>query len=502
MTALGATDRGTSVDVLRLVSSGPAALLIVLVAVVQQSLAHANADNSWLITVAEQVSRGAIAYSDIQESNPPLAFLVYMPAVLLSRFIGFRPEAWTVVEILALLAAVMALSARILRTGGALTAVEAPLWRNAALFVFLIAPQFGFAEREHFAALFCLPVVAAAIARASGGAVGLGPAIAAGLCASLAVGLKPYFAVGIVTAALALVVVRRAPRLLFAPEFLVGVAGYLAYLGLVALYFPRFYSDMMPLGFEVYAPARLGLAAMLAMPSFLGHALLLAALVYTGQRIGFGARAPVLMAVAAGFLLIFVYQGKGWFNHAYPATVFAMFATLALWRDRIKADGAAAFARYCVLPVFVCAPVFAAPVMAMPGAEEYPGLVAAIRTHAPLHPRLAALAEQLDIGHPAVRLVDGAWVGRRNAIWVNNCVQHILETTKVDPARRARLEEFARQDRILFAEDVASGRPDVILVESATLRAWAGKQPELAHVLDGFRKAATASEVEVWVRAN
>ncbi len=370
MTAPAASERAAPVDVLRLVSSGPAALLIVFVAVVQQSLAHANADNSWLITVADQVSRGAIAYADIQESNPPLAFLVYMPAVLLSRLVGFRPEAWTVVEILALLALVMALSARILRAGGALTDEEAPLWRNAALFVFLIAPQFGFAEREHFAALFCLPVVAAAVVRASGGGVGVGAAIAAGLCSSLAVGLKPYFAVGIVTAAVALVAMRRSPRLLFAPEFLVGAAGYLVYLGLVALYFPRFYSDMMPLGFEVYAPARLGLAAMLAMPSFLGHALLLAALVYTGQKIGFGARAPVLMAVAAGFLLIFVYQGKGWFNHAYPATVFAMFAALALWRDRIETDGAAAFARYCVVPVFVCAPVFAAPVMALPGAEE------------------------------------------------------------------------------------------------------------------------------------
>ncbi len=57
-------------------------------------------------------------------------------------------------------------------------------------------------------------------------------------------------------------------------------------------------------------------------------------------------------------------------------------------------------------------------------------------------------------------------------------------------------------ERVLFAEDIARGRPDVILVESATLRAWAGKQPELAHVLDGFRKAAVASEIEVWTRGS
>lgn len=488
-------------DLLRILSGGPVAALIVAAAVLQQSLAHMDADNSWLITVAEQVSKGAIAYDDIQESNPPLAFLVYMPAVYAARILGFRPEAWVVVEILCLTFASMAICARILRQGGALAADETSLWRNAALFVFLIAPQFGFAEREHFAALFCAPLVAAAIVRAGAGNVGLLLALLAGFGGGLALCLKPYFAAGIGAAALASAMQRRAPRLLFAPEYLATAIVFLAYLGVVAVVFPRFYEIMMPLGVEVYAPARRGLVEMLTMLPFLAHAGLLAGLVYAGTRIGFGPRAPVLIAVSAGFLFTYVFQGKGWFNHAYPATVFAVFATLAMWRDRAQHADAAAFAKYCVLPVFVCAPFFAGPSMALPGAEEYPGLVAAIRANAPERPRIAVLAEQLDVGHPAVRLVDGTWVGRRNAIWVNNCVQHILATTQVDPQKKARLEEFARLDRVILAEDVARGRPDVILVESAALRGWAGRQKELAGLLDGYRKAAEAGGVEIWSRA-
>jgi hypothetical protein len=488
-------------DLVRILSGAPVAAAIVVFALVQQALAHANADNSWLITVAEMVRKGAVAYSDIQESNPPLAFLVYMPAVLASHAFGMRPEAWTVIEILALTFGSIALSGRILRAGGALSDEEAPLWRNAALFVFLIAPQFGFAEREHFAALFAAPIVAAAVSRAGGGQVALWAALLAGLGGGAALCLKPYFAAGVGAAALALAVSRRSPRMLFAPEYLATAVVFLGYLGLVSIFFPRFYSVMMPLGVEVYAPARHSAVEMLTMLPFLAHAGLLAALVFAGQRIGFGFRAPVLIAVAAGFLLTYLYQGKGWFNHAYPVTAFALFATLALWRDRIETPGAREFALYCVVPAFVCAPFFAAPVMALPGAEEYPGLAAAIRANAPAHPRLAVLAEQLDIGHPVVRLVDGVWVGRRNAIWVNNCVTHILETSNVEPARRDRLKEFARQDRALLAEDIAQGRPDVILVESAQLRAWAGKQPELAHVLDDYRKVAVASEIEVWTRA-
>ena len=105
-------------DLLRILSGAPAAAIIVALAVLQQSLAHMDADNSWLITVAQQVSEGAVAYDDIQESNPPLAFLVYMPAVHAARILGFRPEAWVVVEILLLTFASMGLSGRILRRGG------------------------------------------------------------------------------------------------------------------------------------------------------------------------------------------------------------------------------------------------------------------------------------------------------------------------------------------------------------------------------------------------
>ena len=134
-------------DLVRILSGAPVAIAIVALALVQQSLVHLDGDDSWLITVAEKVSRGAVAYSDIQESNPPLAFLLYMPAVLLARVTPLRAEAWTVIEILVCLAGSLGLSARILRVGGALGDEERAFWRNAALFVFLLCPQFGFAQR-------------------------------------------------------------------------------------------------------------------------------------------------------------------------------------------------------------------------------------------------------------------------------------------------------------------------------------------------------------------
>jgi hypothetical protein len=43
-----------------------------------------NGDTSWLITVVERLRAGQRAYVDVMETNPPMAFLIYWPAVALA----------------------------------------------------------------------------------------------------------------------------------------------------------------------------------------------------------------------------------------------------------------------------------------------------------------------------------------------------------------------------------------------------------------------------------
>ena len=66
----------------------------------QQAIGELNCDVSWFITFAERVLDGATAYRDISDPNPPAAFLLYMPAVLVARALGVRVEAATVVAAL------------------------------------------------------------------------------------------------------------------------------------------------------------------------------------------------------------------------------------------------------------------------------------------------------------------------------------------------------------------------------------------------------------------
>ena len=69
-----------------------AAPVLCATAALQQSLGHHNADNSWLISVAEQWLGGAKPYVDVLETNPPGAFLIYAPAAALAGLLGLRSE--------------------------------------------------------------------------------------------------------------------------------------------------------------------------------------------------------------------------------------------------------------------------------------------------------------------------------------------------------------------------------------------------------------------------
>ena len=486
-------------DTERFAASKAVSVGIAILAIGQQAVGHLNGDVSWFITFAEQVLGGARAYVDVSDPNPPAAFLLYMPAAIVAAATGMRVEAATVAELLGLVAASLLFTARILRPVLAERPEDAGLLRNAALWVLLVAPGFGFAEREHAALLFVLPLLAVFAMRAEGRTVAVPLASIAGAVGGLALAFKPHYGLAIGFAATAMACARRSPKLLFTPE-LCAVAGVAALYGLtIFLRFPNYVTDVLPLALEVYAPARNSLLTVVVTPLFAANVALLAIVTVFARRVGAQPRVFVVVAGSVGFLVTFVLQAKGWFNHAYPGLALAVLAAVVLYVERRdRSEAIARFGRLCVVPALVCLPFFAAVTMNLPGAEEHPGLTAAVRAVAPANPRVAALAEQLDFGHPLVRQVDGTWVGRQNALWITNCVDRILATTDRDDARRAKLLGYARQDREAFAADVAAGRPDVLVVENAGLRRWAEGQPELAGVFSAYRHVADAGDVEVW----
>lgn len=511
--------------------------VIVALAIAQQAAGHLNGDDSWFILFAERVLNGAKAYVDISDPNPPAGFLVYMPAVLLARATGLSAEFWTVVETFLFTFLSFELCGAILSRAGLIAREEAGLARNAALWVLLFAVGFAFAEREHFALIAFLPFAAAMLARSDEGlsldrsalksygaratqaldAVAAITAervsrergagfvwlqILAGLCGGVTLCFKPYFALPLATVVLFAMVRRRSIAPLFAVENFAAAVVAIAYALVVWLRYPDYVWSVATVAMEVYAPARYGLLEVVASPPFVFSGILLAGVAIGMRFIGFGPRATLLAVASAAFFATYVIQAKNWFNHAYPGEALGVLALVALALGRLKAAGeeAARFGRIAVIPALIVAPFLCAAQLNMPGAEEYPGLTAAVQANAPARPRIAALAHQLDVGHPLTRRIDGAWVMRRNALWVDNCVRQILATKKVDDETRTRLLEYAADERREVGEDIAKGQPDVILIETPQLREWALKKTEFSGLLDGFAKKAQVGDIEVWAR--
>ena len=307
----------------------------------------------------------------------------------------------------------------------------------------LVAPGFGFAEREHAAVIAVLPMLAVLAMRAEGRPVAVALALLAGAGGGVVLAFKPHYGLAIGLAALVAVVARRGVVRVIGPEFIATAAVSGLYLAALFALFPNYVRDVLPVALHVYAAARNDLGTVIPTPLFAGTVGMLVVVLVAARRLAAPARVAVIAGASAGFLITFVIQAKGWFNHAYPGLALAVLAGCVLLTARPAADARTArLRRLFVMPALICVPFFGAVGMNVPGAEEYPGLAAALRAHAPVRPRIATLAEQLDLGHPIVRQLDGIWIGRQNALWITDCVNHILATTSLSADGRARLEAF------------------------------------------------------------
>jgi hypothetical protein len=487
-------------------------LALLLIAGGLQAAGHLDCDVSWFITFAEKFLDGAVPYVDVTDPNPPAAFLVMAPAVLLARafHIPVEPVVGSLVFLFGALS--IAFSGYIFRYGAPRSREHAGLLLNASVFTLLVAPALVFGEREHIALLALLPILATLAASAEGGRVPKPLRFLAGAGAGAAVCFKPFFALAILLPGLAVCVRERSLRLLFTAEMATAGLFFAAYIVATFVLFPAYAQYALPVIADVYQPARetaLNLALLTLAP--FNIALLAALVIASAKGLGHPPVAPAFVAppsarvcafASMGFLISFFLQGKGWSNHAFPGVALALLAWCFFTLDahpRAREVRAGPLFKYAFLPALVAAPFLFGAFKLLTDVEEHPGLRAEIARVAPPHPRLIVMARQLDYGHPVTRRLEGVWVGRPNALWTASLAAYLLRDV-TDPAWRIRLEDYRRRDLAGFTEDVRVGRPDAIIVEDKDTREWVLKQPESATALDGYSKAGEAREIEIWTR--
>ncbi len=454
-------------------------LAVIALAVVIRLFAPLDPNIDWLISNDRAFLHGAALYHDIVETNPPMAVLIYLPAALVEHWTGWAAESvFTIMALLAGTASAVFFS-RSLKTGNDWTL---PI----TLFVVLVAPLSAFGEREHVAVILMLPLFGLLIRRASDETPGWPEIIATGLLAGIAPMIKPYFALGIITACLWLAFRRRDWRLLFVPEAVIAAAMTLMIAALVWLYLPAYPREVVPLLMDVYAPLRRPLGEFIFSTN-VRVCILSVVMLCLGLR-GAPVRPVIglLLAGVAGFFIVFLIQGRGWPYHAYPAVALLMLvAALAVAEANTlqkKIYG------WCALGAVLLNLVTYAD---FPGAG-YGGakLVAPIRA-ALIAPSVMSIASDLTPGHPITTDVGGTWAGTYASRWITVNTMKLL-ARHLDGQTQARLAHWQAYDRAVTNRDLATRRPDIVLVGIGGFdwRNWIAEDAETARLMADYRPLA------------
>jgi hypothetical protein len=293
----------------------------------------------------------------------------------------------------------------------------------------------------------------------------------------------------------------RSWRPIFAPENWIAACLFAIYAGAVAIAYPQFISDIVPMVLAVYVPAKVSLERMLlyfATPIWVGAVGLTALL---KRRTLFEPRFSLLLAASFGFVVAYYVQGKSWCYQAYPMLALVLIAlvlaVIEQWQRQTVSRVVGPLSRLAsALTAFF---IVGLTMLWLNLSFDVTALAAAVRGIRP-HPKIIALSDKLWVGFPLTRMVGGTWSGRAGHLWITGCVWFRRQHETLDPQTDARLAAYLARDRVMFAEDVARNRPDVILVDGeqeAKWLAWASAYPPLAAQLKHYHEYRSVDGIDI-----
>jgi hypothetical protein len=473
----------------------PAVSLIVLFMAGISLLVHDryhNADVSWLITAAEGVLQGKVLYKDILETNPPAAVLLYLIPSRIAAWLHFMAEDAVTLQTYLVAFVSLALTSRVLpNTINGMANARLWLFMVMAAGV-LILPMHGFAQREHYAVMLSLPMVANFIRFAEVGSWARGwQSWAIVLLASLPLALKPIFALpGVLLLAHALVHARSWRPMLDSGIVHAGLIG----TGLTVTLvwgFPHYLEIVVPILRDIYVPARSDFMAIL-----LGEHVFVAGLAAIIISIGLaGVARPTegvvsMILAAAGFLAGYVIQGKGFPYHAYPALFYGICALciliLARLTDVSRGGGSV---RLTVTIYSIVLAIIAGAATKDLAWRRQPMTDLAWAGELD-RPTVMMISKEIQIAFPLIRKIGGQWVDPANGQWMVFYSAFMLRRAGEDRGLQEAIQVIERE------------KPDLILIDMSPYMAWLREAFESARpgLLSGYSPVAEERYIRVMRR--
>jgi len=278
----------------------------------------------------------------------------------------------------------------------------------------------------------------------------------------------------------------------------------ITYWTIVALAFPEFLRKYAPIIRDTYPQMRQPLGSLFNFPTvttIVTMAFTFALLfVLNGRRLKTTA---FWLAAAVGGLLTYLIQGNGW---SYTGAAFITYSLVAaVTSDALVGSASTPFFRVAngvmVALAFACGLAWFAIVP-----PEFDALEKPVAKLSP-HPTLIALTDDIAVGHPLVRHLNGRWVGSSCALFLAGGAISREADPSLSPKMRQRMEDIIALDRSHLLADIRAGHPDVILVDHMLFSraffdwgAWAKSDPALARELSAYEPAETIGRISIWLR--
>jgi hypothetical protein len=462
-----------------------------------------NHDVAALLTYTDRWLAGDRLYRDLVDVNPPLVFLLYAVPQAISRLSGLPAAAVFLLCLggsVVLVGRLTLVRLRELAIGPARTAMLYALL--PFLVVGLGAGMEG--QREQLLILAAFPWLLDAARRAARWR----PAretVPAAVLAAVGLCLKPHFLV-IPLLVEGWLLARRGRAALADPVPWCMIGVFVAYGGAIALFFPAYLSEVLPLVLGAYAAFGDNDALDILFGRDLAPVLLVLAACLPGVL---RARAPVptVLALAAlGAIVGAVAQAKGWPYHRLPAEMLVLLLAgwqIGGWLDSLGSQ-AAASATGLAAGVLVAANAYAfttreGPWRAWDDAHgPVPELNASLHAHAAGRPVLA-LTPGVDPVYPALLRAGAFQATRYMTLWP---LQVAYARCPADGVRYRDPAAMGRVERMVFDNVVADfvrRHPAVLLLDRfADIQRCGGEDFDF---LDYFlRDPAFAGEFSHYVR--
>src|SRR6266702_2835641 len=470
-------------------------IVLFAAAIVLRHLLASDSDVSWLLTVGERILDGQRLYVDVIETNPPMAVLVYMPAIIIAREFGLPAEAVTDGLVFASIFVSLAIVARILNSSSVAAGRDGWRFATFAFFVLAILPMQAFGQREHIAMIELLPLLALLVVRMNGGQSSVWLAVLAGIGAGLAVSFKPHFAIGLFCAAACLTICLRSWKAAFTPEILTAAAVILLYAASIVAFFPAYFTIIVPLVRDTYVSVGLSFPALLEKPPLLIWTVAIVTTIALKRHDKIDAACLLLLATSLGFAAAFFLQRKGWPYHSYPMLALAM---LAFGHALISDVPRTADRVVRAIAIILFAALLVRSMSWFDVTFDARPLQAAVARLGP-NPRILAITVEPGFGHPLVRALNGTWVSRQQGLWLGGYIEYMRQHGIIGPEPHPELDAYAARERAMLIEDIKRTRPSVVLVDNLISGGsdWLRSHPDVSGMLGGYQLAESIDGVDI-----